>query len=162
MFGRGEPGRVVFWNEKGMKENRSKVGDAEPVKFGPVTHGIDPDDDLKQALGRGYPSKCRNHRRFACGHSAEQATPGKVHMDLIGGTVKFFGKVLDGGLKEERVRQPALRRFPRRLHRDLLERFYVRIDPDEELVRIRSGRGGYKAAVARPNVDHHTSACMGQ
>ena len=83
-------------------------------------------------------------------------------MYLVGNTVEFFRKVLDRSPHKENVRQTTLRRLPRRLHRRFFERFCVRVDADEKLVRVCSGRCGHKATVPGPDVDHYPFAGTGQ
>lgn len=85
-----------------------------------------------------------------------------MYVDLIGDAVELVRQVLDRRLYEDSVRKPAFGRLPRRFHRWLLERFRVRIDPDEKLVRIFAGRSEYKASVSGPDIDHDPFAGTGQ
>ena len=85
-----------------------------------------------------------------------------MDVDLVGYAIELIRQVLDRRLHEHCVWQTALRRFPRRLHRRLFERFYVRVHADVELVRVRFRRSGHKTTVARPDVDHYSFAGTGQ
>lgn len=135
-----------------------QLGNAESLDLGTITLWVDAGNNLEQATVSRKSAYRAKHLGLTQHHASKQAAPWEVDVYLIRDTVQLLGQVLDGGLHKHRVRQAALRGFPGCLHRRLLERLDVCVDPDKELVRMLSRLRRHKASVARSQIDHDPAA----
>ena len=82
--------------------------DAKTLQLGPVSRFVDGEDDRDGGPASTYSSQRSDKPFLALGRASQQASPGKINVDLAREAVQLRGQVLNSSLNEQRIRQPTL------------------------------------------------------
>jgi hypothetical protein len=129
----------------------------QPRDLSAISFDIKTQHNFQPRAFRAHPPQIMKHRFIACGNRAQQTSPRKVDVNLVGYFIEFGRKCFKGGLHEEHVGQTALRRFAMDALGDFLQGLTVGVDADEQPVRISARRTSDEETVAGPNIDRDSS-----
>lgn len=96
------------------------------------------------------------------GHnSPQQTTPRKLDLDLSRYSLKFRRQVFNRGLHEQNISQTAFGRLSMNFFGGFFQRTAIRVDSDEEFLRIRARRAVNEKPVSGPNVYNYSALVRG-
>lgn len=91
------------------------------------------------------------------GHSTQKTTPGKVDVNLVGYSIEFRWKDLDGRLDKEEVGQTILGGFAIDSFREFLQWPAVGVDANKEFVRSVTRRVVDEETISGSDVNNDSS-----